>query len=364
METRTACGRCISLLVALVVVLAVVPGSAAAESRAGGTVVVAEDETVDGLEAFAGSVVVRGTVDGNLQAFAGDVTVTETGRVTGNVEAAAGSVRVAGTVGGNVEAAAGNIEIARSGEIGGDLQAAGGSVVLAGTVRGDATLAGESVVLAESAVVDGGVEYDAESFRNEGASVAGDVVRNDDLGGVSIGSPADALLPGWVASIYGALVNLVLGATLLLVFPGVSRRIADRAVESPLAAGGVGLLTVVAVPIVLVLVALTIVGIPLSLLGLFLFLFTLWVALVYGGYTVGEWLTDAADVDNRWLALVVGVVLVALAGRLPIVGGLVTAIVTLLGLGALALVVRDTRHDDEDTAPPTATEAEEGPTAA
>ncbi|WP_276258725.1 bactofilin family protein [Haloglomus litoreum] len=364
MRQHSVFGRGVALLVALLVVLAVVPGSAAAESRAGGTVVVAEGETVAGLEAFGGSVVVRGTVDGNLQAFAGDVTVTESGRVTGNVGAAAGSVRIAGTVVGDVEAAAGSIEVTPSGEVGGDLQAAGGSVVLAGTVRGDATLAGESVVLAGSAVVDGGVEYDAESFRNDGAAVGGSVVRNDNLGGVSIGSPADALLPGWVASVYGVLVNLVLGAALLLVFPAVSRRIADRAVESPLAAGGVGLLMVLVAPIALVLVALTIIGIPLSLLGLFLFLFTLWVGLVYGGYTVGEWLTDAADVDNRWLALAVGVVLVALAGRLPIVGGLVTAIVTLLGLGALALVVRDARRDDEDTAPPTATEAEEGPTAA
>jgi cytoskeletal protein CcmA (bactofilin family) len=356
MDTRTARSRSLALLAALLVVLALVPGFAAAESRAGGTVVVGADETVDGLEAFGGSVVVRGTVDGDLQAFAGSVVVAEGGRVTGDVSTAAGDVRIAGTVGGSVEAAAGNLELVEGGEVGGDLSAAGGAVVVAGTVRGDATLAGESVRLAASAVVDGGVEYDAESFSDEGATVGGSVVRNDDLGGVSIGAPADALLPGWVAGVYGLLVNIALGALLLAVLPGFSRRVADRAVDSPLAAGGVGLLTVLVVPVVLVLVALTLVGIPLSLLGLFLFLFALWVALVYGGFTVGAWLTGLADADNRWVALIVGIVLVGLAGRLPIVGGLVTAVVTLLGLGALALVLRDLRRDDEEeTAPPAAT---------
>jgi cytoskeletal protein CcmA (bactofilin family) len=356
MGSRTTLRQGIVLLLVAMLVLSIAPGLVAAESRGGGTVVVDEGETVDGLEAFGGTVVVRGTVDGNMQAFAGNVVIAETGRVTGDLSAFSGNVRIAGTVDGSVEAAGGNIDVVEGAEVGSDLSAAGGSVVLAGAVRGDAELSGESVTLAASAVVDGGVEYDAERFNDEGATVGGDVVQNENLGDSS-GSATDALLPNWIAGVYGVLVNLALGAVLLLAFPGASNRVADRAADSPLTAGGVGLLTAVAVPVLLVLVALTIIGIPLSLLGLFLFLSTLWVALVYGGYTVGAWLTGAADVDNRWLALVVGVVLVALAGRLPVVGGLVTAVVSLLGLGALTLVLRDLRRDDGDASPPTATGA-------
>jgi len=73
--TRTA----LTLLV-LVALLASLPAVAAAETRSGGTVVVDEDETVDDdLEAFAGSVVVRGTIDGDLTTAGGDVRIAETG---------------------------------------------------------------------------------------------------------------------------------------------------------------------------------------------------------------------------------------------------------------------------------------------
>jgi len=112
--------RGLAVLAVLLVVLSVVPGLAAAEPRASGSVVVAQGETVDGLEAFAGSVVVRGTVDGDLSAFSGDVTVTESGRVTGNVAGAAGSVRIAGTVDGDVSGAAGDVTVAESGGVTGD----------------------------------------------------------------------------------------------------------------------------------------------------------------------------------------------------------------------------------------------------
>ncbi|WP_458209401.1 hypothetical protein [Haladaptatus sp. NG-SE-30] len=53
-------------LLVLLLVFATIPGIAAAESRAGGTIVVEEGETVKGLEAFGGTVIVRGTVDGDL----------------------------------------------------------------------------------------------------------------------------------------------------------------------------------------------------------------------------------------------------------------------------------------------------------
>lgn len=357
MNRDSRSGRLLALLVASLVLLATVPGLAAAESRTGGTVVVAEGETVDGLEAFGGTVVVRGTVDGNLQAFAGSVVVAGTGRVTGDVSAAAGDIRIAGTVDGTVEAAAGSVEVVDGAEVGGDLDAAGGSILLGGTVRGDATLAGESVRLAASAVVDGGVEYDAGQFTNDGATVGDGVVRNENLStGPSI---QGALLPNWVAGVYGLLVNLALGALLLLVLPGFSRRVADRALTTPLTSGGAGLLVALAVPVVLVVVALTIIGIPLSLLGLFLSLAVLWAAAVYGQIAVGEWLTELANQDSRWLALAVGVILVTLAGRLPIVGGIITAVVTLLGLGAVALAVRDRRRGTDPTGP--AGTPEEGP---
>lgn len=326
-------GRIAAVLVTLLVVLATAPGLAAAEPRSGGTVVVAEDETVGDLEAFGGTVIVRGTVDGDLQAFGGDVRIE--GEVTGNVEASAGTVRISGTVGGDVEAAAGTVYVEPTAEIGGSLSAAAGNVVLAGTVGGNADLAGGSVTLAETATVDGDVRYgvgEDGTFVDEGATVGGTITRTE---GLQAGPWQGPQVPDWVFGVYGFLVNLVLGAVLLLLFPRFSAGVAERVGTQPLRSGAYGLLALVGIPIALVAVAITIVGIPLAIVGAALFGLLVWVALVYGRFAVGAWLLSLLDYEHRWVALVGGLVLFGLLARLPWVGGLIDLVVVLLGLGAV-----------------------------
>lgn len=327
----------IALLLAVVLVLGTLPGVAAAETRSGGNVVVEEGETIhDDLQAFGGTIVVRGTVNGDLDAFGGDVLVA--GEVTGSVSAFAGNVRIAGTVGQDVEAAAGNVYVEPGAEVGGALSAAAGNVVVAGTVREDAELAGGTVRLTESAVIDGDVEYavgDDGEFTNEGATVGGSITRAEE---VQAGPWQGPIVPGWVFGVYGFLVNLILGAALLLVFPRFSATVAARVAEQPLWIGGVGLLTLVAVPVLLVILFVTIVGIPLAIVGGLLFGLLAWVALIYGRFAVGTWLVSLADVHNRWLGLLVGLVVLGLAARIPWIGGLIDLVVLLLGLGAIAAI--------------------------
>ena len=327
-----------AVLLVAVLVLGGIPGLATAETRGGGSVVVGPDETVQGdLDTFAGTVVVHGTVDGDLAAFAGDVTVD--GEVTGDVKAFAGNVRVTGVVGGNVDAASGNVAVARDAEIGGDLSAAAGSVVLDGTVRGNAEVAGETVTLGPTANVDGDLTYDGELTRADGAVVAGTVTRDAGLAvGPTVETPLP-VVPEWVGGVYWFLVSLGAAAVLLAVFPRFSATVAARAVESPLRTGGVGLLTLVGVPLALVVVALTIVGIPLTILGAVLFAMLAWVGSLYGRVAVGTWLASLADVENRWAGLLAGFAAVALVTRIPVVGGVVELVVFLLGLGALSVAL-------------------------
>lgn len=331
--------RSIALLVALLVVLASVPGVAVAEPRSGGSVIVAAGETVGDLETLAGSVVVYGTVNGDLSAVAGDVTVAPSGRITGDVSAAAGSVRIAGTVEGNVSGGAGDVTVADGATVGGDLQAGAATVRINGAVAGDVTAGADTIVLGPRASIGGDLTYDGTLQGNRGA-VAGTIERDTSMGvGPDVGG-----VTNWVLGLYAFLVNLALGALLLLVAPAFSRRVADRALESPLASGGVGLLTLVIVPILLVVTALTIIGIPLTIVGAVLFAVLAWVAVVYGRFVVGSWLLTYADTDNQWAALVVGFLVVAVAVRIPWLGGVVDLLVFVLGLGALVLVANDRRR--------------------
>lgn len=332
--------RAAALLLVLLVGLAAVPGIAAADTRSGGTIVIGPGETInDDLQVFGGSVVVQGTVTGDLEVFAGNVFID--GVVNGDLAAFGGSIQIDGEIGGSVEAFGGDIEVGPEAMIGGTLQAAGGNVVLAGTVENDAELAGGTVRVDSTAVVGGDLVTDAETFvQEDGAVIEGAATENADLGIAptfrGVGLPT---VPPVAFAIYGFLVNLVLGAVLLLVFPRLSSAVTERAVGSPLRSGGVGILTLVGVPIVLIIVAITIIGIPLSIIGALLFLMAAWAGAIYGRLAVGSWLLSLVDYDNRWASLLVGLVVVALATRIPFLGWLISGVVLLLGLGALTWVL-------------------------
>jgi cytoskeletal protein CcmA (bactofilin family) len=350
------------ILLAVVALVALLPGVAAAQSGAVGNVVVEEGETVQGLEAFGGNVVVRGTVDGNVQAFAGNVVVAETGTVTGNVEAFSGNVEIDGTVDGNVEAFAGNVVLGETAVVGGSLESAAGTVTLDGTVQGDARLAAETIALGETAVVRGNLEYDGQLRRADGATVAGTVTRTDDLqigSGVGPAGVPQFEIPEFVAVLYGMVVNFLVGAVLLLAFPDFSASVSERVQSSPLRTGGIGLLALVAVPIALVVVAITIVGIPLSLAGFLVFGLLAWLGSIYGRYAVGSWLVSLTDSESRWLALAVGVLGVGLLTLVPVVVGLVEFLVFLLGFGAVAMGLW-TRYGGGERRRETATPVDEG----
>lgn len=339
--------RRIALLLAAVALLSpLATGVAAAQSvqTPSASVVVDEGETVDSVETAAATIVVRGTVEGDVSSAAGSIRIAETGRVGGNVESAAGTVIIDGTVAGDVEVGAGAFELTETGRIDGSLHVGAGSITVDGAVGGDVRAAGESVVLGPNAVVDGEFRYDAEEFsRSSGASVAGGVVEDPSLGGdggSGIGG-GGSFLPSWVGTAYGVAVNLALGAVLLLVFPRFSRSVGDRVGSDTFVSGGVGLLALVLTPLALLLVAITIVGIPLALVGFAAYGVAIWVGSVYGQYAVGSWVLDRLGSPNRWLALFLGVVALALIGLLPWVGGLAELLVLLLGLGSLALALND-----------------------
>ena len=101
------------------------------------------------------------------------------------------------------------------------------------------------------------------------------------------------------------------------------------------------MLALVGGPILLALVAITIIGIPLAVLGAIAFGLAIWVGVVYSQYAVGAWVLRRAGRDDQWLALVAGLVGFAVLDVIPVLGGFLVFGALLLGLGALALELRD-----------------------
>lgn len=358
-------GRSIVVIVATLVVLSGFVGVVAAQSPSAqatvaqtapaGSVVVAEDETVRGISTVAGTVVVRGTVNGDVNVVAGDLVIAESGHVTGNLNGASGSLRVAGTVDGNVDYAAGSVIFDRTAHVGGTVDMGAGTVVVAGTIDGDATVGADTIRVTPSAVLGGDLRYDAALTLQDGATVQGSVIRDDSIGGGmgSIGWGAGWGIPGWANTVYGFFANLVLGVLLIGLFPRFSTDVADGALDRPLRSGGWGLLALFGIPVVLVAFAITIVGIPIALLGVVLYLLALWIGMVYGEYAVGRLLTSSLGTGSRWAALVLGLFVFAVIGLVPVLGGIAIFLALLIGLGALGATLvgrfRLRRAGDEES---------------
>ncbi|NGM68723.1 polymer-forming cytoskeletal protein [Natronolimnobius sp. AArcel1] len=322
--------------VSLLCTLALVPTAAVAQTDAqtGGTVIIEEGETVSDLEAFAGTVVVEGTVTGDASAVAGSIQVTESGEIDGDFEAAGGSVVIEGTVEGELQAATGSLEIREGATIGGDLSAGAGSIVIDGTLASNAEVGADTTRLGDDAEIAGDLRYGGDLEGNTDA-VAGTITEDSSLGMGGDIVPTLDPIASWVFSVYIFVANLLLGAALLALFPRFSAGVANRVARDPIRTGLAGLGLLIGVPILLVALAITIVGIPLSFIGAFLFALIVWIGVVYGRFAVAAWLLGLVGLENRWLALIVGLVAGALVAQIPYAGGLINFVVFLLGLGAL-----------------------------
>lgn len=352
--TETSAQRVLAVISAALLVLTLFSGVAAAQSGSGGTTTVGSGETVSGISGVYGTIIVDGTVEGDISGVAGNIVISEGGVVEGDLEAAAGNIRIEGRVTGSVSTGAGSITLADTGVVEGDFEVGAGEVVIDGTIEGNAQIGAETIRLGDGASIAGSLRYDGTLEGNRGA-VAGEITRDRTLGGNLVTDIQPVAT--WVFTLSAFLFNLSLGALLVGLFPEFSNSVADRVRNDPLRSGLAGFVAVVAIPVVLVLIAISVVGIPISLVGLLAFLTFAWVGLVYGRLAVGVWLLSLADIENTWAGLVVGLLVAVVLGQIPVVGGLLNFAIFVLGLGALVLGLVQRRRRLRTPSGPTATEA-------
>lgn len=326
-------------LLATVVALVTVPGLAAAETQAQSSVHIESGEQHEGdLTAVAGTVVVDGSVQGNLTAVGADVLVTRGSQVTGDITAVASSVDVRGYVGGDVTAAAGSFKVADTSNVGGEARVNANTVVVEGTISDDVHLTANTLDL-EGATFLGNlsVNQGAQSTDGNISSLAGNHSNHADREGSIVATVTP--VPGTLTPVFWMVAYLLAGGVFLVGLPGLSGRVLDKAVDDPITSPVAGVAAAVGIPLVLVVLVATIVGAPLALAGLGLLVGLAFAGAVYGRIALGAVVLDVVDVDNRWLSLVVGAVAVGALAIAPYLGTLVEAAVFVYGFGALVLAV-------------------------
>lgn len=333
------------------------------------------------LMAMGGKVVVDQDVKGDATLAGGSLEVRAP--IGDDLRAVGGDVGIASTVGGELFAAGGNVTLSRTARIGAGAQCFGGTVtldgkidgpleveaqkiVLNGTVTGDADLRAQDIELGPDARIGGTLHYAAagEMRRAPGAQVTGAVTREDSMVGRRNGTPnrywhrqLTVNRPPWVASVLPFFGLLAFSAVLMLVFPTFATRASDAVGTSPWLALAVGFGALAGVPAFAGLLFISLLGIPLGIVVL-----ALYPALLLLGYIVGvlfvsqRMLLAMHKAPSTSFAVTMGflalaLVLVLLLGRLPFVGALCMAFITLAGVGASVLALPRRRSAQPATPP-------------
>jgi cytoskeletal protein CcmA (bactofilin family) len=362
----------------------------------GSNVIVGEGAKITGnLFAGAGNVEVRGEVTGSVLGGAGSLVLGETAKVGRNVYYGGFSFeQKTGSVVG-VDLMVGGYQAILSGEVTRDLRFGGAALELNGNVGRNASIEVASPAngqvnpmmfynqpgmpkaidpglrISKDARVGGKLVYTSEV---EQASA----IQSQPAGGIVYQTPVPEEQPqtqpsievrypvlGWFFKLVRNLVTLlILGALVLWLLPSLFQRVVDAAKAKPLPAAGWGLVGVIVgyvgafiAGVVILLVGILIAAVSLgglsraffgvgySGLGLLVAVFTLLVS--YGsklvvaflaGHLFVEKLMPEAKSPKVW-ALVIGVVFYAILRSIPILGWLIGAVVTVIGLGAMWLAL-------------------------
>ncbi len=275
------------------------------------------------------------TIDGDLLVLGGTVTIEDGATVTGDVVLLGGSTIVSGEVNGAVSLIGGSLELTETANVAGDVTRTGGSFERAAgaTVGGSVT---DAPGLTNIFPVGPGIVVDA----NDTVNSADDPSRG--LFGIIFGFFQAVM---WILTATGL-------ALLVSAFaPDQTTRVTATLRQAPWPSMFMGLLTAIAVPVLMlifVLLALTICLIPFSLLGALVVGVLYGMAWLFGwialGQLVGARLAEAFGLRNVNMvaATTTGTLLISIVGylvaSLPYVGALIAwFILPVLGIGAVML---------------------------
>lgn len=368
----------IGLMATLVLLVAAVTPAFALEIRDASGSRVGPNEVIDDDVVFAGdTVLIEGTVNGDVFAFANYVEVRGTingnlvtsgnnlhllGHVTGSVFAAGSSVDVEGPIDGSLVTAGSRTQVTGTGSVGHSWITAADQVLLDGKVARGMLAGGANIRLqgqvgrelrayvnnlsiGSQATVAGPVTY----YSNHRATIdpaahTGEVTYHQyERTNVTIFSP-------WFRTTWIALkfVGFVLAGLLVLaLFPALRRRFPELVTEKPWQLPVAGLVALVVFPVALIILLMTVVGIPLSLLGMVVFPGLIYFSQILVAWSLGKLLEERVPFMQNWawpLVFLIGAMLTTLLVELPGMGGLFGLAWLLYGLGGLWYLITTRRQ--------------------
>jgi len=357
------------LFASLVALLVMTPPASATEFRKGDNISIPKGEVVKGDIFITGEHVrIEGEVEGDVYVFAQQLDMS--GHIRGDLIGFVQSERVSGAIDGNIRtmtnnlAITGNVdrsvltwnqtfELDSNGKIGRSLTAGGQTLTVDGKVGGDFLAFSETTTI--SGLIGG-------AFKGRGKSLS--IVSGAEIDGKTVfegQQPPDVSSGAKLASApeftkvehharerdSGYYIWRVIwtGAFLVfgLVLAGLMPRFAMETVESAAQLGasfGLGVLVFFGVVLASIIACITVVGLFVGLSSFMLWLVMLFAAEVVGCGSIGQSsLGHTAEFWPFFLRVIVGVIAVRVLTSIPFIGFWAAWVVTVWGMGAIALAL-------------------------
>lgn len=257
---------------------------------------------------------------------------------------------------GNLTVLGGNVCLEEDSLIRGDVFVMGGNIDAAGHVTGSLSAIGGDIILRGSAEVDtDAVVLGGSLEQQEGAIVRGNIVE-----GIKFGSFTWRYVPDWswgperqrdwagllfslIRSIFWRIFTLLaimaLTVVVMVFLPQQARVVSDAIAATAPTDFGIGLLTVVALLIMVPLLVIVCIGIPVAFVLIVASLAAWLFGWVATGCVVGQRVFDSLRLSDQTALLspVLGVAIITLLSQLPCLGWIFSIVIGMIGLGAVVL---------------------------
>jgi cytoskeletal protein CcmA (bactofilin family) len=365
-------GLAVSLILMLMTVFAAAP-VLAFDGRSGDTVTVPQGEVVDGdLYVIGRSIIIDGTVNGDIFGLGQTITINGTvnggitlvgqtlninGQIAHGARLAGQTINVNSSIGRDLAAAGTTLNVATtakiaddlifgvstssiSGQVNGDVKGGANEVTITNEVGGNVELAVEKLTITSTANIQGNLVYTSENEASiqSGARLGGSTTHN---------VPEKPAVPAPFAGIGGKLLGfimlLVIGIIIIVLAPRWISAMADSIRTKPWPSLGWGALFLFATPIAAIIVIITIIGLPVGLIALVLYGIAVYLSQIPVGFLIGRLIIRRnGEIESRGLmigALALGLVILLVLRLIPYIGGWVTLLAIMFGLGSVVVSV-------------------------
>lgn len=269
---------------------------------------------------------------------------------------AGNSIDISSAVEKDLFVAGNTITIKNDARIGRDIFAAGNVITVNADLKGDLSAGASRVVLnginikgnlnidAETVVIEGKVNVDGKFIVNSDADIRGmesiSYAELEKYENIDYDLTATDIMVSAIIGIVGMFIAFVIT---LAVFPGINKKVEKELTSLQFGKDLiVGICTLVFIPIICIFLVISLIGAVAGIVLLLAYIIMLILAQGFAGFWLGKLIMEKGfhSEMNPFLEALVGIILVQVLGLIPYVGGYVSLVTVVLGLGLIMQCLR------------------------